>query len=159
MNFWVAPAGLHVEMGKVADADALATIHAQGFYRGWPKSDFAAYLADPQTTPTYVAADARRRIVGFAMLRILGAECELLSVAVERKMRGKGIARALLNAAFDDLRLTPVNAMFLEVDETNAGAIGLYRSMGFKDIGTRKGYYPHADGSVAAALVMRADLG
>jgi ribosomal-protein-alanine N-acetyltransferase len=159
MRLWLAPQGLHVEPAGTGDDEALARLHAQGFFRGWPRSDFAAYLADPVTTPTYVACDSRRRIAGFAMLRISGEECELLTIAVDRKWRGKGVAQALMRAMFADLLATPTRRMFLEVDEENAPALKLYRRFDFVVVGNRKGYYPKPDGSVATALVMRADLG
>jgi ribosomal-protein-alanine N-acetyltransferase len=159
MNFWTAPGGLHIARGEIDDAHALARLHAQGFYRGWPASDFTAYLADPKITPAYVATDARRNISGFAMLRVSGDESELLTIAVDPKKRGHGLGRALLSAVFADLTMSPVKTLFLEVDETNAPAIALYRRFGFADIGTRKGYYPKPDGSAATALVMAAPIG
>lgn len=159
MNFWLAPNGLHIARGEVRDAPVLARLHAGGFYRGWPTTDFEAYLADPGITPAYVAADARRNVSGFVMLRLAQDESELLTIAVDPKRRGKGLGRALLSAAFADLAMSPVKTMFLEVDETNASAISLYRRFGFTEIGRRKGYYPKPDGSAATALVMRAPIG
>lgn len=159
MSYWPAPQGLHIARGEPSDARAMAKLHAQGFFRGWPSSDFEAYLTDPHTTPGYVAIDARRNLSGFAMLRLAGDESELLTIAVDPHKRGKKIGRALLAAAFADLAMSPVKTMFLEVDETNAPAIKLYRAFGFADIGTRKGYYPKPDGSAATALVMRAPIG
>jgi ribosomal-protein-alanine N-acetyltransferase len=157
-RLWMAPAGLHVEPGETRDADALAHLHAQGFYRGWPREDFAAYLLG-DNTPTYVACDARRRIAGFMMLRLAGEDCELLTIVVDKKWRGRGIGAALLRAGLDDLMLSPAKKLFLEVDENNAAAIALYKKHGFAGIGTRKGYYPRPDGTPATALVMARDLG
>jgi ribosomal-protein-alanine N-acetyltransferase len=159
MNLWLAPSGLHIARGEVRDAPALARLHAAGFYRGWPTTDFEAYLADPKTTPAYVASDARRAISGFAMLRLAEDESELLTIAVDPKSRGRGLGRALLAAAFSDLAMSPVKTMFLEVDETNTPAIALYRGFGFTEIGKRKAYYPKPDGTAATALVMRAPIG
>lgn len=159
MNLWLAPGGLHVARGEVRDAPILAKLHAAGFFRGWPTADFEAYLVDPKTTPAYVVCDAKRNVSGFAMLRLAGDEAELLTIAVDPKKRGKGLGRALLTAGFADLTMSPVRTMFLEVDETNAPAIALYRSFGFTEIGKRKGYYPKPDGSAATALVMRAPIG
>lgn len=159
MNVWPAPAGLHVARGEVCDAGNLSRLHALGFFRGWPTVEFEIYLADPQTTPSYVATDAKRTIFGFATLRLAGNECELLTIAVDPRKRGKGLGHALLAAVFADLMMSPVKAMFLEVDETNAPAIALYRGFDFIEIGERKGYYPKPDGSAATALVMRAPIG
>jgi ribosomal-protein-alanine N-acetyltransferase len=158
IKLWMAPGGLHIEPGRMADARELARIHALGFYRGWPAGEFESFLADAQT-PVYVACDARRRIAGFALIRVVEDECELLTIAVDPKWRGKGLGKALLKAVFDDLLLTPARRMFLEVSEENAAAIKLYQREGFATISSRKGYYAKADGSAATALVMARDLG
>jgi ribosomal-protein-alanine N-acetyltransferase len=158
IKLWLAPAGLHIEPGRMADAKELERIHALGFYRGWPVGEFESFLSDP-ASPVYVACDARRRIAGFALIRVVADEAELLTIAVDPKWRGKRIGQALLAAVFDDLLLTPARRMFLEVSEDNAAAIALYRREGFATIATRKGYYPKPDGSAATALVMARDLG
>lgn len=158
IKLWMAPAGLHIEPGKIADARELARIHALGFYRGWPVGEFESFLADPDT-PVYVACDARRRIAGFALIRLVADESELLTIAVDPKWRGKRIGQALLKAVFDDLLHSPARRMFLEVSEENAAAIRLYTREGFATLSTRKGYYPKPDGTQATALVMARDLG
>ena len=158
IKLWMAPAGLHIEPGGIADAKELARIHALGFYRGWPVGEFESFLSD-DNTPVYVACDARRRIAGFALVRVVEDEAELLTIAVDPKWRGKRIGQALLKAVFDDLLMTPARKMFLEVSEENVPAIKLYQREGFATISSRKGYYPKADGSQATALVMARDLG
>ena len=157
-KLWMAPAGLHIEPGRAGDARDLARIHAQGFYRGWSAGEFDSFLAEP-ATPVYIACDARRRIAGFALIRIAADEAELLTIAVDPKFRGKRIGQALMRAAFEDLQLTPARKMFLEVAEDNVAAIRLYKGEGFVTTATRKGYYPRPDGSQATALVMMRDLG
>src|SRR5262249_29954697 len=123
------------------------------------REDFDAYLvADDH--PAYVAADARRNVVGFAMLRTTSVdEAELLTIVVDPRWRGKGVGAALLDAVFADLLMSPVRRLFLEVAEDNAPAVTLYRHRGFADIGTRKGYYPRKDGTPATAIVMARNLG
>ena len=157
IKLWMAPAGLHIEPGQMADAPEMARIHAAGFYRGWPVGEFESFLSD-DATPVYVACDAKRRIAGFALVRVVKDEAELLTIAVDPKWRGKRVGDALLRAVFDDLLLSPARRMFLEVSEENAAAIRLYERLGFAVISRRKGYYPKADGSQATALVMARDL-
>jgi len=158
-KLWMAPAGLHVEPATTRDAEVMARLHAQGFYRGWPREEFSAYLADPGRTPAYVACDARHRVAGFALLRLAADEAELVTIAVDRKWRGKGIGRALIAAAFADLMMSPAQKIFLEVADDNAAAIALYRAHGFAEVGRRSGYYPRPDGTPATALVMSRNLG
>lgn len=154
---WMAPLGLHIEPAEPRDADAVAALHARSFYRGWPRQDIEAYLVDPDT-PTLVACDARRNIAGFAMLRILGDDVELMTIAVDRKFQGKGVGEALLRACFEDLMMTPARRMILEVAADNPAAIRLYDKLGFKKLSERKGYYARPDGQPATALVMARDL-
>ncbi|KKB07897.1 ribosomal protein S18-alanine N-acetyltransferase [Devosia chinhatensis] len=158
MKLWMAPGGLHVEPAESGDAKDLARIHAQSFYRGWPSEDFASFLGD-RTSPAYIACDSRRRIAGFALIRLAADESELLTIAVDPRWRGKGLGKALMDAVFADLMLSPARRMFLEVDEQNEAAIRLYARLGFARISARKGYYARPDGSAATALVMARDLG
>ena len=158
MKFWMAPGGLHIEPAETRDAKDLARIHGQSFYRGWPTADFQSFLED-RNTPAYIACDAKRRIAGFALIRTVADEAELLTIAVEPRWRGKSVGRALMDAVFADLMMSPARRMFLEVDEQNHAAIRLYEKLGFSTISSRKGYYPRPDGSAATALVMARDLG
>ena len=157
MRSWMAPLGLHIEPSQPRDADAVAKLHAASFYRGWPRQDIESYLLD-RDTPTLVACDAKRKVAGFAMLRLLGDDVELMTIAVEPKYRGKGVGAALLSACFADLMMTPSKRMVLEVAADNPPAIRLYEKLGFKKLSERKGYYARPDGQPATALVMARPL-
>lgn len=157
LRSWMAPMGLHIEPAAPRDADAVATLHARSFYRGWPRQDIEAYLGDADT-PTLVACDAKRRVAGFAMLRLLGDDAELMTIAVDPKFRNKGVGAALMHACFEDLRMTPSRRMILEVAADNPSAIRLYEKLGFVKLSERQGYYARPDGRPATALVMARDL-
>jgi [ribosomal protein S18]-alanine N-acetyltransferase len=156
-RLWMAPHGLHIEPAETRDADILATLHAQGFHRGWPSQDFASYIAGRET-PVYVACDAKRKIAGFAMLRLAADEAELITIAVDPRWRKKGIGRALMNAVLEDLATTAARRLFLEVAADNPAALRLYGRLGFNKIGEREGYYARLDGRPATAIVMARDL-
>jgi [ribosomal protein S18]-alanine N-acetyltransferase len=154
---WMAPLGLHIEPSQPRDADAVAKLHAASFYRGWPRQDIESYLLDSDT-PTLVACDPKRKVAGFAMLRLLGDDVELMTIAVEPKYRGKGVGAALLRACFEDLLMTPSKRMVLEVAADNPAAIRLYEKLGFRRMSERQGYYARPDGQPATALVMARPL-
>jgi len=157
-KLWMAPGGLHIEPAQASDATVCADLHARGFYRGWPREDFAAYIAG-RDTPVYVACDARRKIAGFAMIRLAADEAELITIAVDPKWRKKGVGLALLRAVFDDLLMTAAKRIFLEVAADNPAALKLYGKMGFTKVAERRGYYERPDGQPATAIVMSRDLG
>jgi len=158
LKLWTAPHGLHIEPATSSDVGDLARLHAAGFYRGWPREDFSQFLADRDVL-SFVACDAKRRIAGFALVRLAGDEAELITIAVDPKWRGKGVGGALLRAGLEALLMTAARTIFLEVAEDNPAAIALYRRHGFEAVGRRAAYYARADGRPAAALVMRRVLG
>lgn len=157
-RLWLAPHGLHIEPAETRDAETIAKLHAQGFHTGWPREDFASYIMG-RDTPVYVACDAKRKIAGFAMLRLAADEAELITIAVDPRWRKKGVGRALMNAMLDDLTMTASRKLFLEVAADNPAALKLYAAHGFAKISERQGYYARADGRPATAIVMARDLG
>jgi len=158
MNLWMAPAGLHIKLATSDHVPLLEKIHQRGFFHGWKSNEFFSYLSRPDQTPVYVACDKKDRVAGFMVLRLIKEEAELLTIIVEPRWQGKGVARSLLQAGLDDLLNCEVGEMFLEVAANNSAAIALYNHFGFRQISERPGYYPLKDGSRATALVMRVDL-
>ena len=91
------------------------------------------------------------------MSRVIEDEAEILSVAVARRQRGRGLAAQLLNLNLRRLAGLGARAVFLEVGEHNDPALRLYRRAGFSEVSRRPNYYPTPDGKIAA-LVLRRDL-
>lgn len=75
-------------------------------------------------------------------------EAELLRIAVDPAHRGRGLGRLLLETCQRELAEDGLVHLFLEVRVSNAAAIQLYRTCGWKPCGRRPGYYP--DGEDAA---------
>ena len=79
-------------------------------------------------------------------------EFEILSIATHPKHRRKGVGRALV----DDFCSANRGDIFLEVRESNAGAIAFYESMGFETTGIRHSYYGNnGEGAVIMKLPYR----
>ncbi len=96
-------------------------------------------------------------IRGFAVLRPLLDEAELLSIGVSASHQRKGLGRAMLRELLDIAREHNMLRVFLEVRASNAAAIALYRGSGFDKIGMRRGYYRNANGS-EDAITMACEL-
>lgn len=88
---------------------------------------------------------------GFALLRVIGVEAELLLLAVLPEARGAGEGRGLLARATDAARTRGAHRLLLEVRKGNP-AEQLYRRAGFTLLGTRRGYYRGAAGKRIDAL-------
>lgn len=150
-----------VEDAILADAEALADIHATAFRHGWPAAEIEALIASANVR-ALVARTAgpmgRRQPIGFVIARIAADEAEVLTIAVDPRQRGKGVGRALMEEAMRRLYYERVRSVFLEVDEGNGPALALYRRLGYVKVGQRGNYYRADEGTGANALVMRADL-
>ena len=97
--------------------------------------------------------DADGEIRGYAILMPLPEEAELLNIGVAAGRQRKGLGRAMLREMLETARKKNMRRVFLEVRTSNAAAIALYRSVGFVEIGVRRGYYQNDNGS-EDALVM-----
>lgn len=143
-----------------ADSDAVAILHQEDFIRPWSGEEFADLL-EQDTVFGFVAREVGRRgeaPVGFVLARLAASEGEILTLAVARSHRRRGIGWLLMDAVLRRLHSDRAQSLFLEVDETNAAAIALYRRLGFHEVGQRPAYYSGSAGRTGA-LVMRRDLG
>ena len=76
-------------------------------------------------------------------------EFEILSIATHPKHRRKGLARALIHEFCSAYK----GDLFLEVRESNVGAIGFYETLGFRKTGVRHSYYAdNGDGAIVMKL-------
>lgn len=143
---------------RVEAAEACAAIHKTGFAHPWSAGEFAALLASPTTLGSAALDPASGRLRGFAVSRLAADEAEILTIAVDPALRGRGVGADLLREHLARAALSGARAIFLEVDPDNLPALALYRRFGFRDVGRREGYYRRLDGKPAAAAVMRRDL-
>ncbi|HEV7416604.1 MAG TPA: ribosomal protein S18-alanine N-acetyltransferase [Tianweitania sediminis] len=142
------------------DCAAIARLHAEDFGRPWSAEEFEALLAQ-DTVFGFSAREIgnpRLGLVGFVLARLAAGEGEILTVAVARSHRGVGLGRALMDAVLRKLHSERAEELFLEVDETNAPAIALYKRLSFKEVARRPGYYQHEGRRRTDAVVMRRDL-
>ena len=91
---------------------------------------------------------------GMILARVAADEAEVLTLAVDPAVRRRGVARRLFGRAMAVAEARGAVTMVLEVNVTNGPALALYQSVGFAQVGTRRGYY--AGGG--DALILRAPL-
>ena len=82
-------------------------------------------------------------LLGYASLSVVLDEGYIANVAVRPEHRRQGIARALLEALRRLARSRRLAFLTLEVRASNAAAIALYESQGYREAGRRRGYYRH----------------
>jgi ribosomal-protein-alanine N-acetyltransferase len=138
-----------------ADAERCGQLEDQLFDGDdpWPAEAFNRELAGPYTH--YVGARTDGMLVGYAGIARLGRqppfEYEVHTIGVDPAYQGQGIGRRLLDKL---LHFADGGVVYLEVRTDNEAAIGLYRSVGFTQVGLRRRYYRV---SGADAYTMRRD--
>jgi ribosomal-protein-alanine N-acetyltransferase len=127
-----------------------ARVHAAAFApdRGWSAAEISDLIASSHVT-LHAEDEA------FALVRSVGGEAELLTLAVAPRAQRQGRGRRLLQRWLATETATEV---FLEVAADNTPAIALYRDLGFAVISERKAYYARPQGPAVDALLMRCTL-
>ncbi|HOV69579.1 MAG TPA: ribosomal protein S18-alanine N-acetyltransferase [Clostridia bacterium] len=89
----------------------------------------------------YIAVHNDGILAGYAGFWKIGSEAHLMTVAVAKAFRRKGIGRALMQHVIGYAVDLGIESMTLEVRVSNTPAISLYESLGFTKAGIRKQYY------------------
>lgn len=145
------PGGRELVSLFTGDAAELAVLHAAAFARPWDEAALRDLMAGPGVFAVAAAS-------GFVLARAAGGEAEILTLAVKPSARGRGLGRALMQAAASHAVSLGAQTMFLEVGIDNPAALTLYTNLGFQRVGARKGYYDSGSQSGGDALVLKAAL-
>jgi ribosomal-protein-alanine acetyltransferase len=138
----------------VEDAEAMAAIVEESPQAAtWSRSSYVEFAQEDGAVA--LVSEADREIRGFLIGRRVGVQGEVLNMAVLATHRRKAEGTALLAAALAEFRLRAVENVYLEVRESNTGAIAFYEKHGFVKTGLRKGYYRNPDES---AITMEKNL-
>jgi [ribosomal protein S18]-alanine N-acetyltransferase len=97
-------------------------------------------------------------VLGYAIMSSGAGEAHVLNVCVAQDYRCRGIGTQLLWHLLEFAKGLGVADVFLEVRPSNTTAIRLYQTLGFTQIGMRRGYYQAAEGR-EDAVVLRRGLG
>lgn len=137
-----------IRPATAADADAICTIHNQGIVDRIATLDTT--LRTPEDTRAWLAARAPRHpvivaelddtIAGWASLNAFNTRTAYdhvadFSVYVERRWRGKGIGRRLLEQLVELARTIGYHKMVLAAMADNAAGLALYTRAGFSRVG------------------------
>lgn len=148
-----APGGVSFRPLTRADLPRVLEIETASFAVPWSRSTFEGLLA--RRDSDLIAAVRRGHLAGYAVVWTIMDQSELGNVAVAPRERGRGIGRRLVEVALERARARGAAECFLEVRESNRGAIRLYESFGFEVLDRRRRYYTRP---VEDAFVMRARL-
>ncbi len=142
------------------DMDAIMAIMATAFEptfgEAWTRSQCAGIM--PMAGVSLRLADrGSGGVAGFALIRAVADEAELLLIAVDPGAQQTGIGAALVDDFVAIATANGAQRLHLEVRDGNS-AIALYERAGFRLVGRRRDYYRGTDGHKRDALTLALDL-
>jgi len=147
MTFAISPARVH-------DLASVAAIERTAFSDPWSLRSFREALDSGSVYFACARSDAGS-VLGYVVAWFVADQGEIANIAVAPDQRGRGVGRALLDAALGEAAARGIAAVFLEVRDSNQRARELYASRGFEEVGRRRRYYRRP---VEDAIVLRRTL-
>ncbi len=119
------------------DIGAISKMEQDYFTDNWSENSIKTQVENKKVTVIKFAGE----VIGYCIFMTAADEGEILRIAINKNIRKSGLGKKLLCASMEIMQNEGANEIFLEVRASNEGAIALYKSVGFEEIGTRKGYY------------------
>jgi ribosomal-protein-alanine N-acetyltransferase len=143
---------LDIRVMQEADIAAVLRIERASYAFPWTEGIFRDCL---RVHYTCRVAEIGGAMVGYGILSVAAGEAHLLNLCVADAYRCRGIGRLLLSHLLLAAGGAGAREAFLEARPSNSSAIRLYQSLGFAQIGMRRGYYQAIDGREDAIVLKR----
>ena len=124
---------------SLSDLESIKNILSSDFDDFWSYNILKSELESPNSK--YIIAKIENEIVGFAGVKIVFEEANLMNIVTKKIYRKNGIGKYLLENLIAFCKKLSVNTILLEVNENNFAALHLYENFGFKILSVRKNYY------------------
>ncbi len=136
----------------VEDISEVASIELASFGDPWSEGAFQQFLRTEKAIFLVGIKGRSKALAGYLVALAVGEQAEVLNLAVAPAERGQGLGGELLDAGLAAVGARGAREAFLEVRESNAAALALYRSREFSVLTRRRKYYRNP---VEDALVLR----
>ena len=138
---------------SIEDLKSIKNVLASDFDNFW-SFDVLEEELECDNSYVIVAKVDENTIVGFAALKVILDEADIMNIVVKKDFRHNGIGSVLLENLINYSKDLNLKTITLEVNENNLSAIRLYDKFSFDKLGIRKNYY---DGK-SDAIIMSTKL-
>jgi ribosomal-protein-alanine N-acetyltransferase len=126
----------------MGDLDRVLEIERLSYSNPWRPSSFVGEMENPPfSNPFVIVLEPEKSIIGYIIYWHIKDEVQISNIALHADYRGMGIGEAVLRRVMDMTRRNGGKYIFLEVRPSNNAAKSLYRKLGFRMMGIRRGYY------------------
>ena len=125
---------------SIEDLKSIKSILYSNFDKFW-SYDVLEDELECDNSYVIVAKNSENIIVGFAGLKVILDEANIMNIVVKKDFRHNGIGSILLENLINYSKKLNLKTITLEVNENNLSAIRLYDKFSFDRLGIRKKYY------------------
>ncbi len=137
---------------RADDLAAVVAIEQLAYEFPWTPGIFRDCLNFRYTCRVLVGSEG---ILGYGVMSVGVGECHILNICVHPAWQRQGLGRRLVEHLLEVARGRQARMALLEVRRSNEVAHRLYSSLGFNEIGLRRGYYPARKGREDARVLAR----
>ena len=142
----------------IEKSDLNFLLSANGYFKdGWTESmfnsafatgNFHGFIAEDRADDNAENCGIK---TGFITFTVSVDTADIEDLFVFPDFRNKGTGGALIDKAIEHLTVSGIKKAFLEVRESNAAAISLYKKAGFSAFSVRKKYYADGENAICMA--------
>lgn len=131
---------LEIRSMEMGDLEEVLSIEQYSFPVPWTRN---AFLIELRSNPLahYLVAHQENTLAAYLGSWFLLTDAHVTNLAVHPAFRRKGLATQFLEYFMVEVLLYGIRRISLEVRRNNIQAQRLYRSLGFIQVGIRRGYY------------------
>ena len=126
------------------DIEHVCALEQKIFSQPWRQSDFEYELSE-NPFAYYWVYEYHHEVIAYLGFWVDENHIQITTLGVDQNYRKKGYAKALMEHLFEYASKHSIDAISLEVRESNVKAIHLYQSYGFKKAAIRQQYYSHPE--------------
>ncbi|MEA5444770.1 ribosomal protein S18-alanine N-acetyltransferase [Gammaproteobacteria bacterium AB-CW1] len=140
---------------RTTDLERVHEVESRAYSFPWPVGVFRDCLRAGYQCWVMEAGGV---IAGHAIVSVAAGESHVLNICIDPAWQKLGLGRRMMQHVMGHARGAGASRMILEVRPSNSAARQLYDSLGFEEIGLRRGYYPDHSGVREDALVLARTL-
>jgi ribosomal-protein-alanine N-acetyltransferase len=140
----------HIRPMAESDVAEVVTIERSSYQFPWSEGIFRDCLRVGYVCRVVTVG---KQVIGYGVMSVGAGEAHILNLCVGGAYRSQGLGKRLLEYLLERGAAAGMAEAFLEVRPSNTIAIRLYLSLGFEQVGTRRGYYQAVGGREDAAVL------
>ena len=130
-----------IRQAKLYDVPALSRIEQESFDSPWSADEITKDVISKDGNIYVAVIESDGEKAGYAEMRMVAGEAQIYNIVIDKAFRGRGLGEMLLRHLIDKAKELGCSLITLEVRGGNEAAMELYRKLGFREVGRRRGYY------------------